>query len=213
MNKKMIDRLVELDKERKANSRRINNLKAEIQKEALSTMEERNIKFIRYRGAHGSVVVQDTMALDILNPMKLREALPEGVFNNMVSMEMKPSYKADTNLEKALKAVYNQDYILDMTLEDLFDQMNPSPDAGQRKLLSRKLKGAYEKDLETLRSIFPDAEHDWDVELWHIYRIKNTELIKKLLGEKNLEETIEKVKKCIIVDSKTALKLEYEEED
>ena len=54
---------------------------------------------------------------------------------------------------------------------------------------------------------------DFDVELWYICRIKNGELIRALLPEEFLDQTIGEIKKCLIVDSKLAVTIDYDKED
>lgn len=53
---------------------------------------------------------------------------------------------------------------------------------------------------------------DLDVELWYIYKIKNAELIKAFLPEEGIDWTMEAVRKCILLDSKTSVTLDYEDE-
>lgn len=86
----------------------------------------------------------------------------------------------------------------------------------RKKLLIKKLKGDYVKDKQTLVSVFgypnEDAAPDFDVELYYIYKIKNGELIKAFLPEDGLDQTIEAIKKCLIVDSKTSITIDYDKE-
>ena len=86
----------------------------------------------------------------------------------------------------------------------------------QMKLLLKKLKGDYVKDKDVLTSVLgyePGNTPDFDVELWYIYRIKNGELIRAVLPEEFLNETIGEIRKCLIVDSKTAITIDYKKED
>lgn len=48
--------------------------------------------------------------------------------------------------------------------------------------------------------------------LWYIYRIKNGELIKAFLPEEMIDGTIEAIKKCIMVESRTSITLDYDTE-
>ena len=91
--------------------------------------------------------------------------------------------------------------------------MGIKPDEKQKKLLLKKLKGEFEKDKETLISVLVPAGQeapDFDVELWYIYRIKNGELIRAFLPEGRIEETIEEIRKSIIVETKTSITLDYD---
>ena len=93
--------------------------------------------------------------------------------------------------------------------------MTIKPDEKQKKLLLKKLKGDFEKDKATLISVLvPEGEEapDFDVELWYIYKIKNGELIKLFLPEKGIDGTLEAIRKSIIVESKTSIKIDYDNE-
>ena len=93
------------------------------------------------------------------------------------------------------------------------------PDDNQKKLLLKKLKGDFEKDKDTLTSVLlggvKDGESapDFDVELWYIYRIKNAELIRAFLPEELIDSTINEIRKCILVETKTSITLDYKEEE
>ena len=100
--------------------------------------------------------------------------------------------------------------------EFLTEHLPVKPDAKQLKLLLRKLKGDYVKDKDVLAGVFgfdPQNMPDFDVELWYIYRIKNGELIRAVLPEEFLDQTIAEIKKCLIVDSKTAITIDYQKEE
>jgi hypothetical protein len=101
--------------------------------------------------------------------------------------------------------------------EFLGTQLPVKPDAPQMKLLLKKLKGDYAKDREILENVLGNVDGkavlDLDVELWHIYRIRNGELIRAVLPEEFLDDTIEEIRKCLIVDSKTGITIDYDKED
>ena len=155
------------------------------------------------------------LTVDILNPDKLKELVGEGVYNMKVKEETKTTYKYDSKFEKALKAIFTGDYTFETTLEEFLEEMSIKPDAKQKKLLMKKLKGEFEKDKETLISVLvPEGQEapDFDVELWYIYRIKNGELIRAFLPEEMLDSTIEGIRKSILVETKTSITLDYDTE-
>ena len=67
-------------------------------------------------------------------------------------------------------------------------------------------------DKETLLSVLaPEGEEpDLEVELWYIYRIKNGELIRAFLSEEMLDKTIADIRKCILVETKTSITIDYD---
>jgi len=213
-NGELISACVLLDKGQKEGRATLNRYKAELQARGLALMEDRNVKYVKFYGKEGSVAITDSMSLDILNPDKLKALVGEGVYNMKVKEEVKASYKFDSRFERALKAIFTGDYTFEMTLEEFLDEMGIKADEKQKKLLMKKLKGDFEKDKELLLSVLaPEGpEPDLDVELWYIYRIKNGELIKAFLPEEMIDETIKDIRKSILVETKTAITLDYDEE-
>lgn len=214
-NEELIGACVTLDREQKKSRAMLNGYKAELQARGLALMEDHNVKYVKFYGGEGSAAITDSMSLDILNPDKLKELVGEGVYNMKVKEETKTTYKYDSKFEKALKAIFTGDYTFETTLEEFLEEMSIKPDAKQKKLLMKKLKGEFEKDKETLISVLvPEGQEapDFDVELWYIYRIKNGELIWAFLPEEMLDSTIESIRKSILVETKTSITLDYDTE-
>ena len=214
-NEELIGACVTLDREQKKSRAMLNGYKAELQARGLALMEDHNVKYVKFYGGEGSAAITDSMSLDILNPDKLKELVGEGVYNMKVKEDTKTTYKYDSKFEKALKAIFTGDYTFETTLEEFLEEMSIKPDAKQKKLLMKKLKGEFEKDKETLISVLvPEGQEapDFDVELWYIYRIKNGELIRAFLPEEMLDSTIESIRKSILVETKTSITLDYDTE-
>lgn len=214
-NEELIGACVTLDREQKKSRAMLNGYKAELQARGLALMEDHNVKYVKFYGGEGSAAITDSMSLDILNPDKLKELVGEGVYNMKVKEETKTTYKYDSKFEKALKAIFTGDYTFETTLEEFLEEMSIKPEAKQKKLLMKKLKGEFEKDKETLISVLvPEGQEapDFDVELWYIYRIKNGELIRAFLPEEMLDSTIESIRKSILVETKTSITLDYDTE-
>ena len=216
-NEQLIEACIQLDWEQKKGRTRLNSYKAELQARGLSIMEDHNVKYVKFYGNTGSVAIMDSMSLDVLNPDKLKELVGESIYKMRVKEEVKTAYKFDSKFERALKAIFTGDYTFEMTLEEFLDEVFVM-DEKQKKLLLKKLKGDFEKDKETLIAVLAlDAgmagrSPDLDVELWYIYRIKNGELIRAFLPEEMIDATIEAVRKCILVETKTSITLDYDEE-
>jgi len=214
--KELVSEAVRLDRELKENKRGLDDVKAELQARGLKDIEDRNIKFVRYYGKEGSVAVTDAQSMDVINVDRLKEVLSDGVWKSKVTEETKTNYKYDKTLEKMLKAAFTGDYTFETELCDFLDTMQDKPDEKQKKLLLKKLKGEYAADRKTLISIFGHGEEDsgyFDVELWHIYKIKNGELIKSFLGSEQTEKAIAGIRNCLTVDSKTGITIDYDKEE
>ena len=211
----LVDELVKLDKQIKEISKQADAVKAELQSRAIGIMEDRNVKYVRYYGVGGNVSVVDAQSLDVINIDKLKEAVGEGLFNSKVTETIESKYKYDKRFEKMLKAIFTGDYTFEYELPEFLTEQMKVTDAKQLKTLLKKLKGEFDADRKTLVSVLYPEEYnvpDLDTELWYIYKIKNAELIKAFLPEEFLDETIKNIKKSLIVDVKTAIKLDYEKE-
>lgn len=209
----LVDELVQLDRLRLQTARNISKYQAELQARGISIMEDRNKQYTRFYGSMGAAAsVTDRQSLDILNPDRLKLCVSEGVWNKNVTVTTETKYKCSANFERMLKALFTDDYTFEMELEEFLDsQMHIIPDTKQKKLLLKKLSGDYEKDRKNLTAIF-DTECDWDVELYYIHKIKLAELIRAYLPDDMIDATIRELKKCVIVDSKTAITLDYKED-
>ncbi len=219
----LIDNSVQADRKIKSQRRILDSLKAELQARGLRQMEDQNVKYVKYYGNAGTVSIADTMMLDTLNMDRLEKCLGAGMVRQKVKATTETKYKYDPKLERALKAIFTGDYTFEYSMEEFLDHMSVHPDEKQKKLLLKKLKGDYRQDKAALLTVLgylqPGQDErdvkapDLDVELWYIYRIRNAELIRAFLPEdRPLEETIENVRKCILVESKTTITIDYEEE-
>lgn len=216
--KELVTKAIELDQEQKQSKRELDLVKAELQARGLQVIEDRNIKYIKFFSPEGSAAVSDTQSLDVLNVDKLKDLLTEGVWKQNVTETTKTDYKYKPMLDRALKAIFTGDYTFEYSLEEFVDEYLPtSIDAKQKKLLLKKLKGYYAKDKEVLINVLGYSENeevpDFDVELWYIYKIKNGELIQAILPEECFTQTLEEIKKCLIVDSKTSITIDYSKEE
>ena len=208
----LVDELVQLDRLRLQTVRNISKYQAELQARGISIMEDRNKQYTRFYGSNGgSASVTDRQSLDILNPDRLKLCVSEGVWKKNVTETTETKYKCSADFERMLKALFTGDYTFEMELDEFLDEMHILPDAKQKKLLLKKLKGDYEKDRKVLDAVFGSGS-DWDVELYYIHKIKNAELIRIFLPDDMLDATIRELAKCIMVDSKTAVTLDYKEE-
>lgn len=213
-NEQLVGYCIWLDKEARKNKTVMNNYKAELQERGIDIMNNQNIKFVKFFGDAGSASIQDSLSLDVLNIDKLKELLGSGLYAQKVKETIDVKLKFDTKLERALKAIFTGDYTFEMTIDEFIDEMRKSYiiTDNQKKLLLKKLKGEYDKDKETLNNTldYDDPECDFDVELYYIYKIRNGELIKAFLPEEDLDNTINQIKKCILVETSTKITIDYD---
>lgn len=209
----LVDDLIRYDRLRLSTKRNMDAIQAELQKRGLSIMDDRSRQFIRFYGAEGSCGVTDRRSLDILNPDRLKLCVSEGVYKKNVTETTETKYKLTTNFEVMLKALFTGDYTFEYELDEFVHaHMHIIPDAKQEKLLAKKLKGDYEKDRRTLNAVFA-VDEDWDTELLYIHQILNGSLIRAFLPDDMLDAAMTELKKCVMVESKVAVSLDYKEEN
>lgn len=215
-NAQLVTAAIKFDQEQKSCKKELDAVKAEIQSRGLQIIDDRNVKLTKFYSSEGNVSVMESQQIDVLNPDKLRELLSEGVWKAKVKESAETKYKYDSKLEQMLKAIFTGDYTFEYSIEEFMDEMSIKPDEKQKKLLIKKLKGDYVKDKQTLISVFgypnEDAAPDFDVELYYIYKIKNAELIRAFLPEEGLDLMIEEIRKCLIVDTKTSITIDYDKD-
>ena len=214
--KRLVNKAVALDKEQREYKRKLEMVKAKLQSMGLEVIEDRNVKYIKFYAEDGSVGVGDSSKMDVLRPDKLKTILSDDLWRAKVKESTETKYNYDPRLEQMLKAVFTGDFTFEYSLEEFLDEMSIKPDSKQKKLLLKKLKGDYAKDRQTLLAVFgyedDDTAPDFEVELYYIYKIKNGELIRAFLPEECLSQTIEDIKKCLIVESKTSITIDYDNE-
>lgn len=214
--KRLVNQAVALDKEQRECKRKLDMVKAKLQSMGLEVIEERNVKYIKFYAEDGSVGVGDSSKMDVLRPDKLKTILSDDLWRAKVKESTETKYNYDPRLEQMLKAVFTGDFTFEYSLEEFLDEMSVKPDNKKKKLLLKKLKGDYAKDRQTLLAVFgyedDDTAPDFDVELYYICKIKNGELIRAFLPEECLSQTIEDIKKCLIVESKTSITIDYDNE-
>lgn len=212
-NAQLVEACINLERSQKLTKSTLDSYKAELMARGSAAMADRNVKSIQYFGETGDATVQDAYKLDILNPEQLRKACGADLFDAKVKREAVINYKPDGKLETALKAIFLEDYDLDGDLEHLFGIMSILPDEKQRAVLRKKLKGDYMKDRAVLTATL--GKTDWDVELFLIHRIRMAELIRAFFPSDTKEELLAKmgqIKKTILVETSTGIKLNYEKE-
>lgn len=204
---------VRLDRNQKKLRSDMTMLKGELERRGQKIMDDLNTHYVKFFGEEGKASVTDSSKLDILNPDKLKLLIGEGVHKTKIKENVKKEYKADTKFERALKAIFQYDYTFEQSLDEFLQTLDPKPDTAQQKLLLKKLKGDYDKDREVLLSVLQlPKDTDLDVELYYIYKIKNAELIKAFLPEEGIDVTMEEIRKCILLDSKMAVAIDYDED-
>jgi hypothetical protein len=219
----LVRQCIRLDQDGKEIKKELDAVKVEVQSRGINLMDDRNIKYVKLYCDLGTTSVTESQQMDVLNMDRLKELFGEGLIKEKVTETTDIKYKFDSKFEKALKAIFTGDYTFEYTLDEFLDEMSVKPDGKQKRLLLKKLKGDYKQDRLTLLTVLDymkrgDDEReveapDFDVELYYIYKIKNGELIRAFMKEEDFLHMMEEVKKCIFVESKTTIAIDYKTEE
>lgn len=197
-----VSKAIELDRQMKENKKELDTLKAELQAEALTEMDNKNLKYVEYFGNNGSCAVTYKEKFEVDNLPKLTSVVGD-VIVGKVTKEEKVNIKVDDKFKKALIVLYTgefQQHDIPKILKDLY------LDDKQIKVALKKLKGDYFKDKELLESL--GVKSDLEEELDAIREQKNYELVEKFFDVENLD--MERLKKTISVEESLSIGLNYE---
>lgn len=203
----LVNKLAEYDKNMKAFKTEAEIIKAELQARGLEILDDRNIKTTEWYGNNNaSVIVTKAQSMEIMNYEALEKIFGKRLLEDKMIRTQEVKYDIKSDFKQALISIFSNDYIKNMTLEEMLKNEFPELKSRQITLLCKKLKGDYKKDKEILKSVV--NRDDLDEELFFIYKIKNYEKIKAYLPDEKESEIIEAVKRYVRVDenAKIALK-------
>ncbi len=137
----------------------IEKLKAEFQRQAVELMKDRKVKQVEFWGAQNAkVAVTTTETLKLVSYHFLLQVVGETLLKDFVKEE--PQYKLSEPFKRLLTAIFQGAYV-EQSVDEVIAQI--TGDEKTRKTLKKKLKGNYEKDVESLKVIAgladKDAEH------------------------------------------------------
>ena len=148
----LISRAVTLDNEIRQRKTALEEIKAKLQTAALTEMENKNLRYVRYDSLYGRVEMTYKTKLEVDNYARLAAALDTGVLvEDKITRKHSVKYEIDARFKEALIALVRGDYaahdidgiLLGMGIED----------AQMRKVVRKKLKGDYAKDKEVLAAV------------------------------------------------------------
>lgn len=204
----IIDRLVDIDRDKKALADTEKLYKTELQSRGLRYIEDKNLKQKIFAGTGGNrAEFTQAQKLEVINWFALKDVIGD-LLEEKVQRLISYDYKWDSKFEEVIKAIFTDDYSSEMSLNELLEKCFKA-DRGQLALLIKKLKGDYKKDREQLISVLNlPADEDLDVELDYIHKIVNWEKIKRFIPD-DTERVIEDVKKYVIVTQTPRLTIKY----
>lgn len=203
---KAVDRAISLDKKMKANKKELDAIKAVLQAEAYSVMENRNLKWYQIFGSSGHFNAAYKEKFELDDYHALMNVLGEKAEAKVVR-KVEVKYDVADRLKEALIVLFRDDYDYKLTVEEVLTGLGL--DAKTIKTTAKKLKGDYLKDKAVLEAV--GITGPCEEELDAIRQYRNWELVDKLLGTLTPQQTA-KLKKAIFVEDSLSAGLEYEKE-
>jgi len=192
----------------------IETLKAYFQKIGLDQMQDKKIKQTEFWGSKNcKVVVTATESLKLVSYNFLLKIIGCTLLDDLVKVETE--YKPKEPFKRLLTAIFQGDYN-EYPVDEILSQI--TDDDKTRRVLKKKLKGNWEKDIESLKAIAGLNQSDAEYYAWFIYEAKNYEKIIHLLeaaGHERegaaFEETMEKLRHAVVVEENVKVGLEKED--
>ena len=148
----LISRAVTLDREIRQRKKSLEAIKAKLQTAALAEMENKNLRYVRYDSLYGSAETTYKTKLEIDNYARLAAALDASVLvEDKIVRRLSVKYDIDARFKEALIALVRGDYA-EYDIDGILSGMGLE-DAKMRKVVRKKLKGDYAKDLEVLAAV------------------------------------------------------------
>lgn len=194
-----IDEAVEIEEKIAAYKERLEMLKMKIQTALHAKMRDKNLNYAYINSNKGRAELLVRTKLDIVNYDKVMELLGDVAADN-ITVKTEPKYEMRTRYKIALTALLKLDYE-DIDLPSLLRAMGANSDT--EKVLLKKLKGEYKKDLELLTAAGLCNGGDMEEELDAIRSAKNAELIRKYFRLDKLD--VDELAKVISVEDTLAL--------
>ena len=206
--KAKIDRYIELDKTEKESKKEKEIIKAELQAEGLTQLENKNIKQIDYFGTMGNCTVGYTEKLKIDNYKVLSDLIKDMVnLDEQITREESIKITPCDNFKKALIVLYKGEY-KQHDIKEILKGLNLNDK--QIKVALKQLKGDYNKD-KALFEKFELDSNNLEEELDAIREHKNYELIEKYFN--NIEAIkVDEIKRTLTLEESLSIGFKYETE-
>ena len=115
----IIDRLVDIDRDKKQLTDTEKVYKAELQKRGLRYIEDKNLKQKIFMGTDGNrAEFTQTQKLEIINWFAFKEVIGD-LAEEKVQRTVSYDYKWDSRFEEVVKAIFTEDYNSEVSLTEL----------------------------------------------------------------------------------------------
>jgi len=192
----------------------IEKYKAEFQRLAVELMKDKKIKQVEFWGTENSkVAVTTTETLKLVSYHFLLKAVGETLLKDFVKEE--PQYKLSEPFKRLLISIF-QGYYIEQSVDKIIAQI--TDDEKTRKTLKKKLKGNWEKDVESLKVIAGLGKDEAEHFAYFIQEAVNYEKIIHLLeaagyarNTEDFTKAIEAIRHAVVVEEGIKVGLESED--
>lgn len=207
INESLVNKAIRLDRELKLKKKELDDVKAVLQSEALSELENKNLKYIQMFSDEGSCEVSYKQKMEIEN-IQILKILFGDTLDNKVKTIQEIKFEVDSKFKKALISLYIGDY-KNHDINSLLSSLGL--DDNKIKLALKKLKGEYISDKKILESLGAVDSDGLEEELDMIREYKNYELINKYIDITMIDDNFKKeIKRALSVDETLSLGISYE---
>lgn len=212
--KAKVDEYVEWDNLLSAAKKEIEKLKVDFQKLALEAMSDKKVKQVEFWGNdNGKVVVTTTETLKLVSYHFLLKTIGEVLLKDFAKEETQ--YKLSEPFKRLLTAIFQGSYI-EQPLDAVLDQIGV--DELTRKTLKKKLKGNWEKDVKSLKTIAGLDEKAAEHFAYFVQEAVNYGKIVHLLEAAGYQRdneaftaALESIRHAVVVEENIKIGLECEE--
>jgi len=212
--KQLVDEFAKWDSLGKQAKVEIDKIKAQIQEQAVSAIENSKNKSIKYFGTNNNIATVTTAETVKMASFSFLQSVLKNVTGDFVKEDI--SYKMTDPFKKMVAPLCLGNYI-EQKLSGVIDQMNV--DEKTNKVLLKKLKGDPDRDAKTLASIGMAPQ---DIEHW-VYFVSEAVAYEKVVrmmevagypeGTPEFEMAIKNMKLAVIVEESLKIGIEYEDEN
>lgn len=147
----LVDQAISLDTEIKSKKKKLDSIKARLQSIALQTMENKNLRYVRFAARAGMCETAYKTKLEVDNYGRLVYAIADkALVQDKIKRSMEVKYDVEKRFKDALTAYIRRDYA-QHDLETLLDGLGIT-EPKMKKVVLKKLKGDYSKDKAVLEA-------------------------------------------------------------
>ena len=137
--KDIVNEIVELKKQEKIIKSEINKKNTELQEQCIAVFEDKNIKTTEvYGNNNNSAIATYSQKLEILNYQAY--IIDKNLLAQKIERKQEIKYDIESNFKDAIIILYTNDYINNMTIEELVKNEFGQLDTKVQSLLIKKIK-------------------------------------------------------------------------